>query len=94
MKTQKEHGKYFGMLFHCNAFIQSVSKPKFNNQNSECRGLKFSKTGDLLSRPFHKFFNLHEVPGACFWLMIANYLCRGSSVSNGAVKYGMYFGKI
>ncbi len=26
----------------------------------ECRGLKFSKEGQLLARPFHKFFNLGE----------------------------------
>lgn len=26
----------------------------------ECRGLKFSKEGRLLARPFHKFFNLGE----------------------------------
>lgn len=26
----------------------------------ECRGLKFDSNGDLIGRPFHKFFNLNE----------------------------------
>ena len=34
------------------------------NLISECRGLKFSKTGQLLCRPFHKFFSVNELPGA------------------------------
>lgn len=28
----------------------------------ECRGLKFSLNGALMSRPLHKFFNFHEKP--------------------------------
>jgi len=28
----------------------------------ECRGIMFSKTGALISRPFHKFFNVGERP--------------------------------
>lgn len=28
----------------------------------ECRGLKFDMAGNLIARPLHKFFNLHERP--------------------------------
>jgi RNA ligase len=35
----------------------------------ECRGLKFSKDGRLIARPFHKFFNLgeREAPTCVDW---------------------------
>jgi RNA ligase len=33
----------------------------FNNEfRLECRGLKFMDTGEIIARPFHKFFNLNE----------------------------------
>lgn len=34
-----------------------------NSTIRECRGIKFSHTGQLLCRPFHKFFNLNELAG-------------------------------
>lgn len=38
-------------------------KNTFSNEYlRECRGIKFhTKTGEILARPFHKFFNLNEV---------------------------------
>src|SRR5690606_25943070 len=36
-----------------------------NNQymiRRECRGIKFDRDGNILARPFHKFFNLGEKP--------------------------------
>jgi len=35
---------------------------RFAMLRRECRGLKFSLDGDLLARPYHKFFNIGERP--------------------------------
>lgn len=38
-----------------------VDKDTFNSPHAlECRGLKFDADGQLIARPFHKFFNLGE----------------------------------
>jgi RNA ligase len=38
-----------------------VEKDTFNSPHAlECRGLKFAADGQLIARPFHKFFNLGE----------------------------------
>lgn len=47
-----------------------VTKKTFGNQVArECRGLKFSANGQILARPFHKFFNIgeKETPEAIDW---------------------------
>lgn len=31
-----------------------------NDMTLECRGLKFATSGEIIARPFHKFFNLYE----------------------------------
>jgi RNA ligase len=33
-----------------------------NEYRRECRGLKFTPEGDILARPFHKFFNFNQTP--------------------------------
>jgi RNA ligase len=43
-----------------NTFDDDPTNPLSAKIRRECRGLKFSKTGDLLARPYHKFFNLGE----------------------------------
>ncbi len=42
------------------AYHFSDSKTFENNLSLEARGIAFSKEGDLISRPLHKFFNLGE----------------------------------
>ncbi len=47
-----------GVVIGCYAF---ADKNTFtNNESLECRGIAFAKTGEIVSRPLHKFFNLGE----------------------------------
>jgi hypothetical protein len=56
---------------------------------SECRGIKFSTTGELLSRPFHKFFNWNEISGEFVeWHSIVTlFLETKSNIDLKSVKY-------
>ena len=64
LKVSKSNGLL--SVNYCN-FTHAASEthlPVFPNPYSlECRGIKFDVlTGQILARPFHKFFNLGEVP--------------------------------
>jgi len=66
VKNKKEfklsESKEYGFSSIC-YFITTNCKTQFDTSISrECRGIKFSlSTGDILARPFHKFFNRGEI---------------------------------
>lgn len=42
-------------------FILQNNNDEYGKIRRECRGLIFDENGNLISRPFHKFFNLNEI---------------------------------
>ncbi len=60
---------FFTIIDYMVAFPETFPNPMLASSEEEhrnwtirreCRGLKFSRNGDLLARPFHKFYNLNE----------------------------------
>lgn len=54
----------FDVINYMVAFTETFDMPDVNDLGAairrECRGLIFDKSGKLISRPFHKFFNVGE----------------------------------
>ncbi|MCS7317287.1 MAG: T4 RnlA family RNA ligase [Candidatus Dojkabacteria bacterium] len=66
----KKTEHYIVVCYYLNSeeiFPNRFQFPEKYSYAIECRGIKFcSKTGKILARPFHKFFNLNERPDSSY----------------------------